>query len=284
MYPDTSESVPDSLGLRLLQEFDALLDISPLGLGLWLAVLLAMAWLLAWGGPAIVRMAWRLGFDSRRRLGLLSSALRVVGLLVVVLGLLRPLFERAPMLGVIAVLLAIVLAGLIAPTQLRNLASGLALSTRTRLREGDLIRVGELEGTVRDIGLLRVDLRTIDGGVTQVPASEFDRSPVSVGSRRAAVPIEAKIIVGPEFDEAALVRLRQALWLCVYRRANTEVRVEHDPETHRLVVRMDTWAALAVVEVERHVRALLDLERGTVAGSSPHSGKPERGPPPPAHR
>jgi hypothetical protein len=43
----------------------------------------------------------------------------------------------------------------------------------------------------------------------------------------------------------------------VYRRANTEVRVEHDPETRRLVVRMDTWAATAVTEVERHVRALL---------------------------
>jgi small-conductance mechanosensitive channel len=257
MYPDLDEATPDGLGVRLLQDFDALLEISPLGLGLWLALLLFVAWLSAWGGPAGVRTAWRLGMDPRRRLGLLSSAMRLAGLLVVVLGILRPLFARAPTLGVIAVLLVVVLAGLVAPTQLRNLASGLALSTRTRLREGDLIRVGEIEGTVRDIGLLRVDLRTVDGGVTQVPASEFDRAPVTVGSRRAAVPIEAKVFVGPEFDEASLVRLRRALWLCVYRRANTEVRIEHDPETRRVVVRMDTWAALAVNEVERHVRALL---------------------------
>jgi small-conductance mechanosensitive channel len=257
MYPDPFDETADGLGIRLLHEFDALHDISPLGLALWLSLLLLVAWLLAWAGPAIVRMSWRLGIDPRRRLGLLSSALRISGLLVATLGLLRPVFERAPTLGVIAVLLVLVLAGLIAPLQLRNLASGLALATRTRLREGDLIRVGELEGTVRDIGLLRVDLRTVDGGVTQVPASEFDRAPVTVGSRRAAVPIEAKVIVGPEFDEAALLRLRRALWLCVYRRANTEVRIEHDPETRRLVVRMDTWAALAVVEVERHVRALL---------------------------
>lgn len=256
MYPDL-DAPPDGLAIRFLHEFDALRDIVSLGLGLWLSLVLLIAWLLAWAGPAIVRTSWRLGIDPRRRLGLLSSALRIAGLLVAVLGLLRPLFDRAPMLGVLGVLLVLVLAGLIAPMQLRNLASGLALATRTRLREGDLIRVGELEGTVRDIGLLRVDLRTIDGGVTQVPASEFDRSPVTVGSRRAAVPIEAKVIVGPEFDEASLVRLRRALWLCVYRRANTEVRVEHDPETRRIVVRMDTWAALAVVEVERHVRALL---------------------------
>lgn len=263
MNPDPAEqlqigeSAPDSLGLRLLQEVDALRDVSPLGLGLWLMLLLLLAWLLAWAGPALVRMSWRLGIDPRRRLAWLSSLLRIAGLLVAVLGLLRPLLERAPMLGTGSVLLMLALVGLIAPMQLRNLASGLALSTRSRLREGDLIRVGELEGTVRDIGLLRVDLRTVDGGVTQVPASELDRLPVTVGSRRAAVPIEAKMIVGPEFDEAALVRLRRALWLCVYRRANTDVRVEHDPETRRVVVRMDTWAALAVVEVERHVHALL---------------------------
>lgn len=257
MSPNPSEVPPDGLDLRLLQEIDALRDISPLGLGLWLGMLLLMAWLLAGAGPAIVRMAWRLGVDHRHRLAMLSSALRIAGLLVVVLGLVRPLLERAPMLGMLGVLFVLALAGLVAPTQLRNLASGLALATRTRMREGDLVRIGELEGTVRDIGLLRVNLRTVDGGVTQVPASEFDRAPVTVGSRRAAVPIEAKVIVGPEFDEDALVRLRQALWMCVYRRPQTEVLVEHDPETRHVVVRMDTWATLAVVEVERHVRALL---------------------------
>lgn len=262
MNPDLARQAPDDLGTRLLQEFDALRDVSPLGLGMWLTLLLLLAWLLAWAGPALVRMAWRLGIDPRRRLAWLSSSLRIAGLLVAVLGLLRPLLERAPMLGTGSVLVLLALVGLVAPMQLRNLASGLGLSTRSRLREGDLIRVGELEGIVRDIGLLRVDLRTIDGGVTQVPASEFDRLPVTVGSRRAAVPIEAKVIVGPEFDEAALARLRRALWLCVYRRANTDVRVEHDPETRRVVVRMDTWAALAVVEVERHVHALL-VERCT---------------------
>lgn len=275
MNPDLARQAPDDLGTRLLQEFDALRDVSPLGLGMWLTLLLLLAWLLAWAGPALVRMAWRLGIDPRRRLAWLSSSLRIAGLLVAVLGLLRPLLERAPMLGTGSVLVLLALVGLVAPMQLRNLASGLGLSTRSRLREGDLIRVGELEGIVRDIGLLRVDLRTIDGGVTQVPASEFDRLPVTVGSRRAAVPIEAKVIVGPEFDEAALARLRRALWLCVYRRANTDVRVEHDPETRRVVVRMDTWAALAVVEVERHVHALL-VERCTNVDTR-DDDKPELG-------
>jgi hypothetical protein len=255
---------PSSLGARLLLEFDALLDISPLGLLIWLLFVFAVAWALALAGPAIVRMVWRLGMDPRRRLGLLASAARILGLLVGVSGVLRPVFVRAPTLGVIAVLLFVALSGLIAPTQLRNLASGLALATRSRLREGDLIRIGEVEGTVRDIGLLRIGLRTVDGGLTHVPAADFDRQAVTVGSRRAAVPIDAEVIAGPGFDERAFERLRHSLWLCAYRRANTEVRIDHDPETRRVAVRLDTWAATSPVEVEQHLRAmLLELTQGS---------------------
>lgn len=258
-YPEGLVGLDESegFGARLVREFDALLDISPLGAALWLTVLLLLALLLAWGGPAVVRTMWRLGMDPRRRLGLAASGLRLAGLLVPVLGIMRPLLGRAPTLGIIGLLVALVLAGLIAPMQLRNLASGLSLSTRLRLREGDLLRIGEIEGSVRDIGLLRVEVRTIDGSVTQVPASEFDRLPVSIGRRRAAVPIEAEVSVDRDFDEAALERVRRAVWLCVYRRANTDVRVTHDPDNHRVAVRMDTWAATSVAEVERHVRALL---------------------------
>lgn len=259
-----------TLGAKLLEEFVALRQASPLGVAIGLAFALAAAWALAWFGPAIVRLVWRLGMDPRRRLGVLASVLRILGLLVGLAGFLRPVFSRAPTLGVIAVIVLLVLAGLVAPMQLRNLASGLSLATRSRLREGDLVRVGELEGTVRDVGLLRVGLRTVDGGLTFVPASDFDRLAVTVGSRRAAVPIDARVVAGPGFGEQDLERLRRALWLCVYRRVNTDLRVEHDPETRRVEVRMDTWAASSVVEVERHLRALLlELTAGTLPPAGP---------------
>lgn len=258
---------PLSFGARLLAEFDALLDISPLGLGIWLLFVLGVAWALAWAGPALVRMVWRLGKDPRRRLGLLASGLRITGLLIGIAGVLRPVLVRAPTLGVVAVLIMIALAGLATPTQLRNLASGLSLATRSRVREGDLVTLGELEGTVREIGLLRVGLRTIDGGVTYVPAADFDRVAVTVGSRRAAMPIEARAVAGPGFDERALERLRRALWLSVYRRANSDLRLTHDPQTGRVEVRMDTWAATSAAEVERHLRVLL-LELTPSAGEA----------------
>jgi small-conductance mechanosensitive channel len=251
-----------SLGGRLIAEFDALQEISPLALLVGWAFVLAIAWALARIGPAIIHMIWRLGSDPRRRLGLLASALRIAGLLLALVGLLRPVITRAPMLGVVAIIIALALAGLIAPMQLRNLASGLSLATRSRLREGELVTIGALEGTVRDIGLLRVSLRTVDGGITHVPAADFERQAVTVGSRHATVPIEARARVGPAFDDRALERLRRALWLSPYRRAGSDPRVVFDREAGRVEVRLDTWAALSGIEVERHLRALLlALER-----------------------
>lgn len=273
--PETAEVL--TLGARLLAEFDALLLLSPLGLAIWLFFVLAVVWALAYAGPASVRLIWRLGLDHRRRLGLLASGLRVGGLLVGVLGALRPVFVRAPTLGVICVLIALALAGLVAPTQLRNLASGLALSTRSRLREGDLVTIGDLEGTVRDLGLLRVGLRTVDGGLTHVPASDFDRLAVTVGSRRAAVPIVAAVIAGSGFGEVELQRLRRALWLCVYRRAGTDMHIHHDPETGRVEARIDTWAATSEIEVERHLRALLLEISGQPAPAAPAASDAEVG-------
>lgn len=246
-----------SLGGRLLAELDELLSLSPFGVLVWCVFVLVIAWMLAWGGPAVVRTAWRLGTDSRRRLGLLASGLRIAGLLIGFAGLFGRLITRAPMLGLTVTIITLALAGLIAPMQLRNLASGISLATRSRLREGDLITIGALEGTVRDIGLLRVSLRTVDGGITHVPAADFEREAVTVGSRAAAVPIEARVPVGPEFDDRALERLRRALWLSPFRRAGTEPRLLFDSQAGRVEVRLDTWAATSAADVERHLRTLL---------------------------
>jgi len=254
-----SEGGAAALDLRveLSKELSALVDISPLGLAISIGFVLGLAAIIGLAGPALVRLAWRLGFDRKRRLGLAGSAMRLLGLLIGIAGVLRPLFNKAPFIGVSSLVVLAALATLIAPMQLRNLASGLALSTRSRLREGDLVTIGEFEGTVRDIGLLRVALRTAAGGQTHIPAADFDRLAVTVGSRRAAVPVEAAVHVGPGFDERRLEGLRRALWLCVFRRAGTELVLAYEPTTGQLEVRMDTWARTSVTEVEAHVRELV---------------------------
>ena len=259
--PEGESTVLD-LGSTISTELANLVALSPLRLAIWLGFVLAISLFFGLVGPALVRLVWRLGRDHHRRLGLVSSGTRLLGLLIGVAGVLRPLFENAPFIGVSSLILLAALATFIAPTQLRNLASGLALSTRSRLREGDLVTIGEFEGTVRDIGLLRIGLRTADGGVTHIPAADFDRLPVTVGSRHAAVPVEAVVTVGSEFDERQLEGLRRALWLSVYRRAGTELELDYAPESGRLRARMDTWAQTAVAEVEAHLRALLIAQTG----------------------
>lgn len=245
------------LGARLDGELEQLFSISPAGLLFTYALVLGLAWAIAVLGPVAVRTAWRLGFDPRRRLGIAASVARILGLLIAIFGILRPLFSRAPTISTMLLLGLVALAAVAAPVPLRNLGAGLSMMMRSRLREGDLVEIGELEGTVRDVGLLRISLRTAEGGVTHVPASDFDRLPVTVGSRRAAMPVEARAIVDPSLGEAVLSRLRRELWFSPFRRSGTDLHLRYDPISGKIEVRMDTWASQAPAEVEHHLRALL---------------------------
>ncbi|EDM80021.1 hypothetical protein PPSIR1_20379 [Plesiocystis pacifica SIR-1] len=258
--PSVAPATP--LGARIDGELEALLTIRPVALLTGWTFVFALAVALAVLGPLAVRTTWRLGFDVRHRLGYAASASRVLALGMVVLGVLRPFLSQAPTLGSAVVLLGVGMATIAAPTHLRNLGAGLALIPRTRLREGDLVTVGALEGTVRDIGLLRVSLRTGAGGITHVPAVDFDRLPIVVGSRRAAVPIAVSVPVPDDLAPATLARARRELWCSPYRRAGTELEIRHEASTGeggkgRLSVRMDTWAATSSTEVEAHLLALL---------------------------
>ncbi|NVB40249.1 mechanosensitive ion channel [Pseudenhygromyxa sp. WMMC2535] len=269
--PAALEASAHGLGARLEAELDALLTLSPTGFAITVIVVLALAWALARLGPLALRTAWRLGIDPRHRLAILGSFARLAGLLLGIAGCLRPILSRAPTLGGLLALLTAALIAAAAPTLLRNLGAGLGLMTRARLREGDLVEVGDIQGTVLDVGLLRVSLRSAGGGVTHVPAADFDRLPVIVGSRRAAAPIEIQAEVDHGLDDAELERLRRALWCSPFRRAGTEPSVRVDASGTRLELSLDTWAPQAGVEIEQHLRALVG-----------HSARREQDPPPPS--
>jgi hypothetical protein len=241
----------------LLVELDVLLEIAPLRLLLWFALVGALVWLLAVAIPLAIRIAWQLGIDGRRRLAIAITLARVLAPIVALLGIMEPFFTRAPALSLIGLLAVGGLTMLASPSSARNLAAGLGLALRARFRPGDLIRIGELEGTVDDIGLMRVSLRTREGGVTLIPTADFDRMPVTIGSHGAAVPVEVEHQPTRPLDEVALERVRRALWFSPFRRAGTEVRLTCDPVSGRLHVAMDTWVPRTSVELERHVRELL---------------------------
>ncbi len=246
-----------SMIASLAEELDALVDLPPLRLLLWFSFSIGLVWSLAVGLPLGIRIAWQLGLDPRRRLVLASSLSRFMAPFVALLGLLEPFFIRAPMISLIGLVTLVTLMIAASPSSARNLAAGLGLALRAHPRPGDLIQIGALEGTVDYVGLMRVSLRTREGGVTLVPTADFERLPVTIGSHGAAVPVEVDFQPNAPLDDAMLERLRRALWFSPFRRAGTEVRVVSDPVSGRLHVAIDTWAARSSAELERHLRELL---------------------------
>lgn len=240
------------------EELDALLEIAALRLLLWLALVAGLVWLLAVVIPLGIRIAWQLGIDSRRRLAIVRTLARVMAPIVALVAGIEPFFTRAPALTLIGLFALGSLAMLANPSGVRNLSAGFGLVLRARLRPGDLIQIGALEGTVDDVGLMRVSLRTREGGLTMVPTADFERLPVTIGSHGAAVPIEIEYQPTQTLDDDALERLRRALWFSPLRRAGSDVRVVCDRSSGRLQVAIDTWAPRASVDLERHVRQLLE--------------------------
>lgn len=250
----------------LIDERNALLALAPLRLLLWFAVLAGVVWVLAVGVPFAVRITWQLGVDPRRRLFLASSLARLLAPFVALLGAAAPFSGAAPTLCVLGLLALIVLVVAVSPSFARNLAAGVGLAVRGRPRPGEQIQIGELEGTVIAVGSTRVSLRGRGGGVILVPAADFERLPVTVGMRRATVPVEVDIHSPLPLDDAALQRLRRTLWFSPFRRAGTAVGLAGARDERHVHVALDTWAPNASSELERHVG---ELVRRSLTPSAP---------------
>lgn len=248
-------------------ELEALRQLALLRVLVRLALVAALTWVLALGLPLAVRIAWQLGIDPRRRLAHMRAASRVAAPLLVLIGVLQPILERAPLLGSIAAALLGLLGLLAAPQGARNLAAGIGALVRGQPRIGDRVHIGALEGLVDDVLLTRVVLRTREGGLTSVPSADFASLPVTVGSRGAAVPLELVVEDMSALDDAALERVRRSLWFSPLRRAGSEVVVERSGGSLR--VGLDTWVARVEPEHVRHVRALLQRALASTATHEP---------------
>src|SRR5690606_9058647 len=63
---------------------------------------------------------------------------------------------------------------------LQNLVAGVYLGSRRELREGDEVRLGNVAGNVREVGLLRLRLRKADGTHVSVPNRLALHTPLEV--------------------------------------------------------------------------------------------------------
>lgn len=247
------------IALSLIEALSAEIEglRAPGWLLLWMVVVAASGWVLSRIGPRLVRAV--LGRRGRRRVVIVAASLaRIAGLLLGTLGSLAPLIQRAPLLSGIVITVMVVAAALSVPQLFQNLQSGISLTLRSRFREGDPVKVGDMEGVVEEVGLLRVKLRTSQGGVTYVPASLFESEPVTVGQARSAAPLSVSIAI-EHVDPARILVLERELALSPFRRADggSSVEIEPDGDHTWVRARLNSWADDDSKRPRQYLEALL---------------------------
>ena len=131
--------------------------------------------------------------------------------------------------SIIAAIGAIGLAiGLALQGTLQNIAAGIMLLVLRPFRVGEYVQVGEVAGTVEDIGLFASRLRTADGVYLLAPNSTLWNQPVLNFSRNAARRTDIKIGIGYEDDIALALQTLLDL-------ARQEPRVKENPAPEAFV-------------------------------------------------
>ena len=138
----------------------------------------------------------------RQLVGLLVFGVAVAFLFHQILGV-----ELTGMLATSAVLTVVI--GLALQDTLGNLFSGLALHLEKTVQVGDMVRSGEIFGTVEEMSWRAFKLRTMEGNVLLIPNSVASRERLEVFPRPGR-PIARKLEVGLEYDQPP-ARAREAL-------------------------------------------------------------------------
>lgn len=140
----------------------------------------------------------------RHRLGeqggnLLARIVRYAGFVMVLVGVLQEFgFNLAAVLGAAGI--AGVAIGFASQTSLSNLISGLFIVGERPFEKGDVIEVGTFIGTVEEIGLMALTLRTIDNRSVRIPNETLVKTNVVTVTRYPIRRVD--ITVGVGYNEA----------------------------------------------------------------------------------
>jgi small conductance mechanosensitive channel len=194
-----------------------------------IVVILVLAWLLvqaiAWLVP---RVAERLPAAVRVRLLPLVPALRLIIGVVAILWIVPLVIAPTPE-NLIAVLGALGIAiGFAVKDYVVSLVAGVVAVAERPYRQGDWVRIGDVYGEVRSVGLRALELVTPSDDVVTIPHTVLWNDPVANandGQRTLMVVVE--LWLEPDHD-ADLVRerLREVAWTSPWLDASREVAVQ----------------------------------------------------------
>lgn len=140
----------------------------------------------------------------RHRLGeqggnLLARIVRYAGYVMVLVGVLQEFgFNLAAVLGAAGI--AGVAIGFASQTSLSNLISGLFIVGERPFEKGDVIEVGTFIGTVEEIGLMALTLRTFDNRSVRIPNETLVKTNVVTVTRYPIRRVDMTVGVG--YNEA----------------------------------------------------------------------------------
>ena len=176
---------------------------------------IGLAWLMAVLVTRVGELTVKLWFRDSRPLKkqLVRVVFRIAAIVVVtVVSLMALQTLGVPVAGLIAGLgvggLAIALA---AQSTLENFIGGIILYADQPVRVGDICRFGNRRGTVEDVGLRSVKVRTIDDTVVTVPNATFAKMQLENLSERNRVLLREKICLRYETTREQLQTVLSAL-------------------------------------------------------------------------
>ena len=222
-----------------------------------LGLVVGAAFLVNQAVQRLIRVLWRLGFDTDRRLAAPASMLSLCLASLVVIFVAHASYRTAPMFAVV-LSLALLGGALLTSGFLADAVAGIGLIVQRPLRIGDRIIVAEHVGIVRAIHLTKLELRASDGATIIVPNRLLSRHALNIERARNTVPVEVGVELA-EPSETRVQALRRSLLLSPYRAPGTSVEVTSDPiKTRFCSFEVQVWSARATGEARGQLQATLE--------------------------
>ena len=186
-------------------------------------IILIVGWMLAgWARRGTLKLADRAEWIDPTLKPLLGSLVRYAVLIFTLIAVLGQFGIETT--SIIAVLGAAGLAvGLALQGTLSNVASGVMILVLRPFKVGDYVETGGVGGTVKEVGLFRVELATLDNLYLSVPNSQAFNSVITNYSRHDTRRIDLIIGIGYSSD------IEKAMDVLV-KLAEADERVLGDPE------------------------------------------------------
>jgi len=238
-----------------------------------LALLIALAVLAARTIAAAVRFAWRLGFDSDRRLGGWEGGSRVVIAAFVLYVVGRHVAAAAPIFSASAFVLFVSVAALVFSSHVQSMLVGAMLLLRRRLRTGDRIRVGGHDGTVQRIGWTEIELLSDDGSTVHVPNRVVGDTSLTVAREKHSAPVKVRLALDTPVSRDLLESARRAALMSPYRAPGSAVLVHRDAaDPNTLEVTLQVFGPEASATASDHLEASI---QALAAAESQRASPPE---------